>query len=108
METRYEGEPGGMGRPAGRRRPAAMIAIVLVVAATLLAKPWEARNTSGPAVVPTPEPGVAVAPPAPRRLPPRPPAPPGPPAATPTCPSERDPSLLASRTAKEAEGALAA
>jgi hypothetical protein len=108
METRYEVEPERIGQAAGRRRPAALIAIVLVVAATLLVKPWEGPDTSGPAVVPTTEPVVAVAPPVPRILLPRPTATPGPPAATPTWPSERDPSLLASQTAKEAEAALGA
>ncbi|MFL5718658.1 MAG: hypothetical protein ACJ77V_13880, partial [Chloroflexota bacterium] len=107
METRYEVEPERIGRSAGRGRPAALIAIALVIAATLLIKPWEGANSVLPAVVPTPEPVVAVAPALPRILLARPTASPAPPAASPTWPSERGPSLLASQTAKQAEGALA-
>ncbi|MFL5641564.1 MAG: hypothetical protein ACJ776_10895 [Chloroflexota bacterium] len=108
MQTRYEVEPERIGRSAGRRRPAALIAITLVTAAALLVKPWERADSALPAVVPTPGSVVAVAPPVPRILLPRPSVSPAAPAASPTWPSERAPSLLAAQTAKQAEGALAA
>src|SRR3954451_12247538 len=106
METRYEVEPERIGRSTGRRRPAVLIVVALVVAAAVLAKPWDASHTTTP-VGPTLEPVVAVAPPLPRVLTVRPTANAAPSAAIPAWPSERGPSLLAAQTAKEAEGALA-
>ena len=105
MEPGYEVEPERIGRATGRRRPAALVAIALVVVAVVLVKPWDRPDTSAPAVVPaTPEPVVAVAPPVPRILAVRPAA--AAPTAEPTWPSALAPSLLATQTAKEAEGAL--
>jgi hypothetical protein len=108
METRYEVEPERIGRSSGRRRPAALIAVVVVVAAAVLIKPWDGPGTPGPAVGPTLEPIVAVAPPVPRILTARPTPSAAPPSAVPTWPSERAPTLLATHTAKEAERALTA
>lgn len=107
METRYEIEPERVGRATDRRRPAALLAVALIVVAAVLIKPWAGSETTIQAVRPTPEPVVAVAPPLPRILTARPlPTPAA--GAIPTWPSERAPSLLATETATEVEGALGA
>jgi hypothetical protein len=104
METRYEIAPERVGRGTGRRRPAALIAIGLIVVAAVLVKPWDGASSPAPAPIPTAPPVIAVAPALPRILVPRPAA--SVPAADPTWPSALVPSPLATQTAKEAEGAL--
>ena len=105
METRYEIEPERVGRATDRRRPAGLIAVAVVVVAAVLIKPWDAPASPTQAARATPEPIVAIAPALPRILTVRPqPSP----AAIPTWPSGLAPSLLATQTAKEAEGALGA
>ena len=73
MGTRYEIEPVRVGRATDRRRPALVVAVILVVVAAVLLKPWDVSTSVAPqasvvAVRPTDAPVDAVAPPVPRVL----------------------------------------